>query len=977
MKLLIFTDLHLHDWKQFGLDQKTGLSKRLVEQQSILNQLVTLIQVRKIDGVLFVGDLFHSVGNVATEVLNTAYTFFYYLKKNNVPVYFVKGNHDLVNRKAPKWFHYSGKIFDSGETLEGLRLVDFNEEINYEEIKGYKIVAIHQTPISSKVGNFEFKEGVNWRELAKNNGLVLFGHIHTRQQLSNNCLVIGSPMALNFGDVNDRGCYVVDYGTLKYDFIKLDYPQFKTVDNIEDVKEDGNYYRVLNAVSSKTDKTNVIVTVNPSNFKERIKSSTFRDILNEWLETNNKPLSYLDTIKDLITDERINSINNKIFKGRIHNVKIKNFGSIRDISYDISNGFILVTGNNDIFDSNGSGKSTLFEAIYWCLFGETTKGITGNDVIRRGEKNCEVILTLVDLLGKMVAYSVKRTRKEGLSIEMEDKASLFIKNLTEGLLQDERQTILDSILGFDEKLFLSSCYFSQENILMLTGLSNTEKTNLITNILGFESYDDLYGRISPRIKNLEQTKENECVSEISRINYNIKQNNSNTDIFKRQLNENEEGILSSKKLIEEYKNKIKEVKPLKEEVFKEINYTELISKHEAEEVSINNNIKNNQSILENIRNNKQLLLNDYTKANTEKTLVDKEIKELENKIKELEKHPLNIQCDKCGAEVTQENIYSLIEEKGIKLASLIGASLDLGKQRTSLETQINEMGKEIDKVNESQKEANINLMKCREAIKELNNKKVEQSEKIRFLEKEKDKQLSDIKEYNSIIKAYEERISEFQIKSSNIKREIIELEKKNEEQNKSIEDINNKIKEIEEQIEVFEFWKNAFSSNGIKPLLLDKFCNDFNKITNNYLTDISAGKLSFIFSPTSTTKAGEERNSIDIKVILDNSEVKYQSLSGGEKRRIDSALCFGLNQYITQMKGLEKEGLLGLIILDEVFSGLDKTGEDNLAQLLTKEGKNKGIFVIDHGLDLSSSADQIWTVHKKEGISSLETSKND
>jgi len=971
MKLLVFSDLHLHDWKQFGLDQKTGLSKRLIEQQSILNQIITLIQVRNVSGVIFPGDLFHNVGSVATEVLNTAYTFFRYLEKNNIPVYFVKGNHDLVNRKSPKWFHYSGKIFDTDKKLEGLRLVDFNEEVDYEKIKGYKIVAIHQTPINSKVGNFEFKEGVNWKELAKNNGLVLFGHIHTRQHLSDNCIVVGSPMALNFGDVNDRGCYIIDYDTLKYDFVKLEYPEFKTVKTIGEVKEDGNYYRVLDAVPSKDIRENVIVTVNPSNFKERIKSSGFRDILNEWLETNNKPLTYLDSIKDLITDERINSINNKIFKGRISDVKIQNFGSIRDISYNISNGFVLVTGSNDVFDSNGSGKSTLFDAIYWCLFGKTTKGITGNDVIRRGEKNCSVTLKLIDYSGKMVEYSVKRSRKEGLSIDMEDRASLFIKNLTEGLLQDERQNILDNILGFDANLFLSSCYFSQENILMLTGLSSTEKTNLITNILGFESYDDLYSRISPKIKNLEQIKENECINEISRINYNIKQNESNIEIFRRQLTENIEGVVSSKKIIEEYKTKIKETKPLKEEIFKEIDYASLISNHEVEEAELISTIKNNQSILDNIKDNKHLLLNDYTKANTEKTLVDKEIKELEDKIELLKKSPLDTQCDKCGAKVTQENIYSLIEEKGIKLANLVEVSLSLEKQKTSLENQINGMGQEIDKLNLSQKEANSSLEKCKSMIKELNATKSQQAEKIRLLEKEKEKQLSDIKEFTNIIKAYEERISEFETKNISVGNEIKELEEKNKTQLKAIEDINLKIKELEEKIKILEFWKNTFSSNGIKPLLLDKFCNDFNKITNGYLTDISAGKLSFIFSPTSTTKAGEERNSIDIKVILDNSEVKYQSLSGGEKRRVDSALCFGLNGYITTMKGLSEHGLLGMIILDEVFSGLDKTGEENLALLLSKEGKNKFVAVIDHALDLGSYADKIWVVNKQKGVTSL------
>lgn len=966
MKLLFFTDIHLHNYHNFGLDSKTGLYKRLVEQQSVLNQIVDIVIKRKLDGVVFGGDLFHSVGSVSTEVLNTAYTFFKYLEKNNIPIYLVKGNHDLINRKNPKWFHYSGKVFDSGRSLDKIKLIDFNEAIDYDKIKGYKVVVIHQVPINAKVGNFEFKEGFNWQELAKNNDLVMCGHIHQRQELAPNCIVMGAPMHLTFGDKGDRGCYVVDVDNGSCEFIKLDSPQFKTVDNVEDVKEDGNYYRVLNATSNKINKDNVIVSTAPVDFKERIKSQDFRGILKEWLELNNQPLTHLDTIKDLLTDEKLQSLGNQIFKGRLDSVEIEDFLSIKNIKYNVENGFILVTGTNDIFDSNGSGKTTLFDAIYWCLSGKTTKGLTGNDVIRNRptqQEDCQVTLKFGTLV-------ISRSRKNGLSILDSDN------DLAEGLKQDERQRRLESILGFNATLFLSSCYFSQENIMMLTSLSSTEKTTLITNILGFDSYEDLYTRIAARIKAAEQTKEHEYLSEITRTNFSIKQNTSNIDIFKKQLLENQESILNSTNLINNYKDKIKELKPTKTEAPKEIDYSKIIISHEEEGIGLVNSIKNNLAILENLRDSKHALLNNNTKVITEKTALDKELNELEVGIKELQAHPLDAKCDKCGAVVTSENINGLIQEKGVKLAGLINTGLDLENQKTALGVQINTIGEEIDKVNASQKELNINLEKCRENIKDLNNKKHEQSEKIHLLEREKEQYTADIKEYTNLIKVYEEKISEFKVKNNNIDKEINTLIDKNNGQNIIILELNNKIKELDNQIEILKFWKDAFSSTGIRPLLLDRFCNDFNKIVNGYLTDISAGKITISLSPTSTTKAGEERNSIDMKINLDNKESKYISLSGGEKRRVDSSLCFGLNRYITEMKQLGKEGLLGLIILDEVFGGLDKTGEDNLAMLLCREGRNKAVFVIDHALDLFSYSDRIWVVNKKNSISNLEINES-
>ena len=65
---------------------------------------------------------------------------------------------------------------------------------------------------------------------------------------------------------------------------------------------------------------------------------------------------------------------------KFKNINIENFLSIGNASIDFSNnGYTLVKGINnnkdDLATSNGSGKSSLFEAICWCLTGETIRGI--------------------------------------------------------------------------------------------------------------------------------------------------------------------------------------------------------------------------------------------------------------------------------------------------------------------------------------------------------------------------------------------------------------------------------------------------------------------------------------------------------------------------------------------------------------------------------------------------------------------------
>ena len=72
-------------------------------------------------------------------------------------------------------------------------------------------------------------------------------------------------------------------------------------------------------------------------------------------------------------------------------ITIHNIMSFTDATVNLNvPGYILVAGENnnkeDNSKSNGSGKSSLFESILWVLTGETSRGISGKDMLKRGEK---------------------------------------------------------------------------------------------------------------------------------------------------------------------------------------------------------------------------------------------------------------------------------------------------------------------------------------------------------------------------------------------------------------------------------------------------------------------------------------------------------------------------------------------------------------------------------------------------------------
>lgn len=939
MKAAIITDTHLFNWKTFeGSEEsisKNGISKRLVEQRTTLIQAVRIANLRKVDLFIHAGDWIHSVGYSQNEALSAAKAV---VEEMAASLLTAGGNHDTPIRINPKPANLITNIiktfsYEALDSYPGIKIVNFYDEVDYNEIRGYKAVILHKTPLGAAMGNYTFDEGVDWKTLAKHNDFVFFGHIHLRQQLGPNCYVIGSPYHLNFGDYGDRGFYIVDFDKKEVEFIKLDYPEFKTVDNAAQiVAGDGNYYRVLNS-KEKIEGDNIISVVTPEFFEERIKSSDFNTILRDWLRLNNQDESYLEAIKDLLTEKLVLARN--FFKGRIVDVEIENFISVGKVKYQIADGFTLVTGDSEGFSSNGSGKSTIVgESVLWCLFGETTKGLTGDDVIRRGQKDCSVSISLVNEKGM---YIIKRSRKNGLEIILPDEESISV-----GMRQNEKQEILEKrILGFNKQVFQASCYFSQENLLMLTGLSDTEKTNMITDLLGFETYDDLYEKVCNKIKSLE--------GELDTIQRNL------VDLDKKGA-VNEVSMEMNKKQIKDIEDKIEENVDKIAALVKVDGVPKDYASEEAllaaSEVDFRDKLEKIEEKLEVVR----AWIKELEYAHSELVFncnsIKKQVPVLNRELEEFNNLRYGEKCDKCGAVITSENVQVFILEKEGKVTDCVRQIIDLDKQISEEKEKLQTGQNKADELNAKKVEANAELNKVRSSMKQLASEK----EKHAAATMSKNIYAQQVEEYSKKLRDLKEKSFDYTAEAEHI--------------GKDIEAANWRIKKVHLGIEVVEFWKNAFSTKGIRAVLLDRFCNEINTFVNQHLSDISSGNMSIVIRPTRTTKAGEERNKIGIDVMLGSNVVKYESLSGGEKRRVDISLIFGLNSWIQKTFGL-KASLLGLMILDEVLGGLDASGFETVANLLYNEGKNKAIMVIDHSADLGSYTNRVWTVVKRNGISQL------
>jgi len=964
-KYIIFSDIHLHTYSG-EINQEFRISQRLLDQKDILQQLINFA-IEQDAMILNGGDIFHAVGAVPTEALNVYSWFINECKNCGIKYYTATGNHDLSIRKNNSAWHNVLSLFQETEQRNKellllkptIKFVDYDDD-DFENINGWDIVILHKQPeITNKHG---FKhEGVNWQKLAKRNRLSFYGHYHHTKQLSKMVYIIGQPLQMTQADVDEeRGCWLVDSETWSVTFKKLNYPELKKIEVIE----------------SKEEK-----------FEERIKATSFQDILLEWLNKEGKPQSYLDLIQNDIPDKSQTAKN--IFTGKIKSIYLKDFLSVKEITITLQNGFWLVLGEN------GSGKTNLTEAIYWILFDENTKGLSKPEMVRdRPTKQKEAIGELE--LVSAQSYKVCRNSKTGLEIWCDKK------NLVEGMTKIQAQQFLEqNILGFDKNTYLASCYFSQEQLLTLAQLGDADTTNLVTNLLGFETYDSLY-----KLMDLKKKETVLQLTELEKSSVNL-----NNDIWKNSEQQ--------KNLKEQIECSLKMQCSLKDEQLKvtiqidelttllgsivvptvtteEIDIALSALNVQKTEMSIKNKTlqETGQLKTQDLRKQLTLLQNDVNvitlqqnKIDKERSLIGSKTAAIDDEIIRRKKIVASLKenkCSYCGTILNKEELAKHIANEQQEITNLSSQIVvwnpDKDRELDSLydqEAKILELIEDINKQISKSDADNRNLIAAN--ITEIN--RIEQD--IKNIQKERDATLKLAIEANSNKDSLSKQIAQLLERQLSISKQ---------EQSITVDDKSGKLKELEDQLTVlhnettvlkdrtdvvkvnktiYEFWSNGFSNKGIRPLLLDKFVNDFNSVVKNYCYDVSGGEFVVQFSPTCITRAGLERNKLGLEICYKDKIVNYASLSGGEKTRANLPLCFGLNKWISHLFGI-KDGILGIVILDEMFCWTDDKFRDNVADMLNNEGKNRSIFAIDHNPTLSNYTDKIWNVSKSEEITQLE-----
>lgn len=593
-----------------------------------------------------------------------------------------------------------------------------------------------------------------------------------------------------------------------------------------------------------------------------------------------------------------------------------------------SRGLVLVTGENRDelrMDSNGSGKSSLFNALGWCLYDHTAKGESIDSLISEKALSNE-IRAIVHIQDDSRSIVISRSRKGkkphlDLLVDGRSETTLDIK---------ETQKKVDALLGMDESIFYSTVFFSQEDLPHYADSTTTQRMDILTSILDLEKLDELKGKVEAKY-----TEINCLTSDIY----------AKLEVYKSDLEKLDDDLSTIDQRKEDWELKrSNDVFGIQQGIAQAIQERDSINIQSAEY-----GIESLEKVLNRIEGDrlaKSVIFDSIKTLNSSIVKKQTDLLELDKYIENLCTEKAI--CPTCSQPIPIASVTEQVNKCTQSRTELIRALSEDQKAFMDLQSRANDLDADID-INGHKDELNrLRVQKTQFSHLEINiknlssqlqNKKDEKNPWIEFEEMNRSK----LQELNAIVVQEEGRKAK------------LELLKK-----------------------YYDFWVKAFGTRGLKSYILDSKLQELNSSINYWMNILTGGTVWVKLDSTKITKQNKLVNAPSVIVCRwDGNNIverDYKSWSGGEKQRISLAIDFGLASLVGTRATKKHE----ILILDEIFKFLDKSGKEAVMELLQKLAQEKrSVFVIDHDSDFQNLFESKIKIVKENGKSKIRESSNE
>ncbi|MCH9348713.1 AAA family ATPase [Klebsiella pneumoniae] len=630
-------------------------------------------------------------------------------------------------------------------------------------------------------------------------------------------------------------------------------------------------------------------------------------------------------------------------------LEVENFMALANAKVELDQrGLVLIQGVNagdSSAASNGAGKSTLMNSLMWCIYGETSHGVKGDDVLSTGhEKNCRVKVTIEDE-GKR--YAIIRHRKH-----KEFKNRLIVRgedgDMTKGK-DSLTQEFVERLIGASKEVFMASIYASQEAMPDLPGMSDKNLKTIVEEAAGVDRLTKAYAiareRANAAVARMEttKTKMDACLSLVESAQNELESAKTSSEAWERDRNERLDvaraDLVGAEVTLTEVEMELRslpeQIRDTENAIGKEREKLASKEEHDAKLVKV-------RGAITDIRASIRITENIQKEAMQRARAFKVKAEEVNTKVGE--------PCPTCGKAYCVEDLStvkeSFVEQARSEISQAQASATSVAKYQEHLEKAL----KIESSLVASTPDVSAIISRIEQLTKELGTLRHREKEVVAVealvarARSEVDRITKEINPFLAVIKRHEESLAANKSNYGVLKTEL---------------------KNIQEQALLLDKARQVYSPAGVRSHILTSVTPFLNAQTAEYLNTLSDGNIVAEWSTMESTKKGEWRDKFNISVRKIGASKTFQTLSGGEKRKVRIACSLALQDLVASRASKNIELFIG----DEIDDALDTAGLERLMGILEAKARERGTVMIISHKEMKSWFRETITVEVKEGRS--------
>ncbi|AOF07929.1 putative exonuclease [Klebsiella pneumoniae] len=630
-------------------------------------------------------------------------------------------------------------------------------------------------------------------------------------------------------------------------------------------------------------------------------------------------------------------------------LEVENFMALANAKVELDQrGLVLIQGVNagdSSAASNGAGKSTLMNSLMWCIYGETSHGVKGDDVLSTGhEKNCRVKVTIEDE-GKR--YAIIRHRKH-----KEFKNRLIVRgedgDMTKGK-DSLTQEFVERLIGASKEVFMASIYASQEAMPDLPGMSDKNLKTIVEEAAGVDRLTKAYAiareRANAAAARMEttKTKMDACLSLVESAQNELESAKTSSEAWERDRSERLDvaraDLVGAEVTLTEVEMELRslpeQIRDTENAIGKEREKLASKEEHDAKLVKV-------RGAITDIRASIRITENIQKEAMQRARAFKVKAEEVNTKVGE--------PCPTCGKAYCVEDLStvkeSFVEQARSEISQAQASATSVAKYQEHLEKAL----KIESSLVASTPDVSAIISRIEQLTKELGTLRHREKEVVAVealvarARSEVDRITKETNPFLAVIKRHEESLAANKSNYGVLKTEL---------------------KNIQEQALLLDKARQVYSPAGVRSHILTSVTPFLNAQTAEYLNTLSDGNIVAEWSTMESTKKGEWRDKFNISVRKIGASKTFQTLSGGEKRKVRIACSLALQDLVASRASKNIELFIG----DEIDDALDTAGLERLMGILEAKARERGTVMIISHKEMKSWFRETITVEVKEGRS--------